>query len=42
MLKFSKIALMSALLAFAAGAHAADEKPAADKSAALVNGVSTP
>ncbi len=42
MLKFSKLALMSALLAFAAGAHAADEKPVADKSAALVNGVSIP
>jgi len=42
MLKFSKLALMSALLAFAAGAHAADEKPAAEKSAALVNGVSIP
>lgn len=42
MLKFSKLALLSALLAFAAGAHAADEKPAVDKSAALVNGVSIP
>lgn len=42
MLKFSKLTLLSALLAFAAGAHAADEKPAADKSAALVNGVSIP
>lgn len=42
MLKFSKLALLSALLALAAGAHAADEKPAADKSAALVNGISVP
>lgn len=42
MLKSSKVALMSALLAFAAGAHAADEKPAAGKSAALVNGVAIP
>lgn len=37
MLKFSKFALLSALLAIAAGAQAAD-----DKSAALVNGVSIP
>ncbi len=37
MLKFSKFALLSALLAVAAGAQAADEK-----SAALVNGVSIP
>jgi len=42
MLKFSKLALLSALLALAAGAQAAEEKPAADKSAALVNGVSIP
>ncbi|MDH2916175.1 MAG: peptidylprolyl isomerase, partial [Gallionella sp.] len=34
--------LLSALLAFAAGAQAADEKPAAEKSAALVNGVTIP
>jgi peptidyl-prolyl cis-trans isomerase C len=37
MLKFSKFALLSALLAIAAGAQASD-----DKSAALVNGVSIP
>lgn len=37
MLKFSKFALLSALLAIAAGAQAAD-----DKAAALVNGVSIP
>jgi peptidyl-prolyl cis-trans isomerase C len=37
MLKFSKFALLSALLATAAGAQAAD-----DKAAALVNGVSIP
>lgn len=37
MLKFSKFALLSALLAIAAGAQAADEK-----AAALVNGVSIP
>lgn len=37
MLKFSKFALLSALLAFAAGAQAAD-----DKAEALVNGVSIP
>jgi peptidyl-prolyl cis-trans isomerase C len=41
MLKFSKFALLSALLAIAAGAQAADDK-AADKPAALVNGVSIP
>jgi len=41
MLKFSKLALLSALLAIAAGAQAADDK-AADKPAALVNGVSIP
>jgi peptidyl-prolyl cis-trans isomerase C len=37
MLKFSKFALLSALLAFAAGVQAADDKPEA-----LVNGVSIP
>jgi len=37
MLKFSKFALLSALLAFAAGAQAAD-----DKAEALVNGVAIP
>jgi peptidyl-prolyl cis-trans isomerase C len=37
MLKFSKFALLSALLAFAAGVQAADDKPEA-----LVNGVSVP
>src|SRR5512135_3533294 len=37
MLKFSKFALLSALLAIAAGVQAAD-----DKAAALVNGVSIP
>ncbi len=37
MLKFSKFALLSALLAVAVGAQAADDKPAA-----LVNGVSVP
>lgn len=37
MLKFSKFALLSALLAVAVGAQAADDKPAA-----LVNGVSIP
>ncbi|MBI5007679.1 MAG: peptidylprolyl isomerase [Nitrosomonadales bacterium] len=37
MLKFSKFALLSALLAFAAGAQAADDKPEV-----LVNGVSIP
>ncbi len=37
MLKFSKFALLSALLAFTAGAQASD-----DKAAALVNGVSIP
>ncbi len=42
MLKFSKFALLSALLVIAAGAQAADEKPVAEKSAALVNGVSIP
>jgi peptidyl-prolyl cis-trans isomerase C len=42
MLKFSKFVLLSALLATAAGAQAADEKAAADKPAALVNGVSIP
>ncbi len=42
MLKFSKLALLSALLTLAAGAYAVDEKPAADKSAALVNGVPIP
>ncbi len=42
MLKFSKLALLSALLAIAAGAQAAEENPAAEKSAALVNGVSIP
>ncbi len=52
MLKFSKLTLLSALLAFTAAAQAADakpdadktaaEKPAAEKSAALVNGVSIP
>ena len=41
MLKFSKLALLSALLAIAAGAQAADEKTA-DKPAALVNGVTIP
>jgi len=42
MLKFSKLALLSALLAITAGAQAADEKSAADKPSALVNGVSIP
>lgn len=42
MLKFSKFALLSALLLATAGAQAADEKPAADKAAALVNGVAIP
>lgn len=42
MLKFSKFVLLSALLAIAAGAQAADEKAAADKPAALVNGVAIP
>jgi peptidyl-prolyl cis-trans isomerase C len=42
MLKFSKLSLLTALLAIAFGAQAADEKAAADKSAALVNGVSIP
>ncbi len=49
MLKFSKIALLSALLALNATAQAAEDKPApasdkpaAEKSAALVNGVSIP
>jgi peptidyl-prolyl cis-trans isomerase C len=41
MLKFSKFALLSALLTIAAGVQAADEKTA-DKPAALVNGVSIP
>lgn len=41
MLKFSKLALLSALLAFSAGTQAADDK-ATEKSAALVNGVSIP
>ncbi len=41
MLKFSKFALLSALLSIAATAQAADEK-AADKAAALVNGVAIP
>lgn len=41
MLKFSRFALLSALLAIAASAQAADEK-AADKAAALVNGVAIP
>jgi len=41
MLKFSKFVLLSALLAIGAGAQAADDK-AADKPAALVNGVSVP
>ena len=41
MLKFSKFILLSALLATAAGAQAADEKTA-DKPAAIVNGVSIP
>lgn len=40
MLKFSKFFLLSALLAIAAGAQAADK--AADKPAAIVNGVSIP
>ena len=39
MLKFSKFVLLSALLAIATGAQAADEK-AAEKPAAIVNGVS--
>lgn len=42
MLKFSKFILLSALLAIAAGAQAADDKAAADKPAALVNGVAIP
>ena len=42
MLKFSKFILLSALLAIAAGAQAADDKAAADKPAALVNGVPIP
>ncbi|OIR04252.1 putative parvulin-type peptidyl-prolyl cis-trans isomerase precursor [mine drainage metagenome] len=42
MLKFSKFVLLSALLAIAASAQAADEKAAADKPAALVNGVAIP
>lgn len=41
MLKFSKFFLLSALLAIAAGAQAANDK-AADKPAAIVNGVSIP
>ncbi len=41
MLKFSKFALLSALLSIAATAQAADEK-AAGKAAALVNGVAIP
>lgn len=41
MLKFSKLALLSALLAFSAGTQAADDKTT-EKSAALVNGVSIP
>ncbi len=41
MLKFSKLALLSALLAFTAGAQAADDKNS-DKPEALVNGVSIP
>ncbi len=41
MLKFSRFALLSALLAVTAGAQAADEK-ATDKPVALVNGVAIP
>lgn len=37
-----KLTLLAALLALAVGAQAADEKPAAEKSAALVNGVAIP
>ncbi len=44
MLKFSKFALLSALLAIATGVQAADDKAAAatEKSVALVNGVAIP